>query len=410
MSDKYYKNKELYQITKKFVESLFKEYIDNSSYNNYIKRPFKYKNREFPQKNKTITLNLSKDKIMPYNKHLVFQTTGKKKINKNSNNNDTNSNNKIYCTEKTKKSTTSDYFPSTTRQTGKNNINKDYYNTINTTSSNSNSSTYEIYKAKQESLKEKKLYEERVKILRNHINALKKQEEELNKKAEFNKEREKNINKRKKEKDCLKQALLSAEIDKRNALEEKKKKYFQQKLKNILGLKKSQERIIKQKNRQYREAYKDRRKIEEIRNEINNKIDEKNSTQFKKIRNEREKLKDKNNRKNNEDITRINNSYRITYQKNINEAQKLKNELKNLELMEEECIEKLKKTQDYIKKNNGENIRFNNYERNKYNITFDNNTKRKANSVKRRNYNNDINYQKRDVKGKGFSLSKSNLE
>ena len=204
MSDKYYKNKELYKITKKFVESLFKEYIDissynNSSYNKSIKRTLKNKNREFTQKNKIMKLNLSKDNMVPNNKTLTIQTTGKKKQNINSHNYDTNSNNKNYFTEKTKKSTTSDYFPSTTRQTGKNNINKDNYNTINTNSSYSNSSTYEIYKAKQESLKEKKLYEERVKTLRNHINALKKQEEELNKKAEFNKEREKNINKRIKE-------------------------------------------------------------------------------------------------------------------------------------------------------------------------------------------------------------------
>ena len=355
-------------------------------------------------------LNLSKDNMVPNNKTLTIQTTGKKKQNINSHNYDTNSKNKNYFTEKTKKSTTSDYFPSTTRQTGKNNINKDNYNTINTNSSYSNSSTYEIYKAKQESLKEKKLYEERVKTLRNHINALKKQEEELNKKAEFNKERENNINKRKKEKDSLKQALLSVEIDKRNALEEKKKKILQQKLKNILGLKKSQERIIKQKNKQYREAYNDRRKVEEIRNEINNKIDEKNSAQIKKIRNEREKIKDKNNRKKSEDINKINKSYRITYKNNINETQKLKSELKNLELMEEECLEKLKKTQDYIKKNNDEYTRVNNYERTKYNITFNNNKKRRANSAKRRNYNININYQKRDINGKEFSLSKSNFE
>ena len=39
-------------------------------------------------------------------------------------------------------------------------------------------------------MKEKKLYEERVKILRNHINRLKKQEIELNKKAEQAKEKE----------------------------------------------------------------------------------------------------------------------------------------------------------------------------------------------------------------------------
>ena len=53
------------------------------------------------------------------------------------------------------------------------NSNKCDYATINNTNYSSFSSN-DIYKAKQDSLKEKKLYEERVKILKNHINMLKK--------------------------------------------------------------------------------------------------------------------------------------------------------------------------------------------------------------------------------------------
>ena len=132
--------------------------------------------------------------------------------------------------------------------------------------------------------------------------------------------------------------------------------------------------------------------------------------QIKKIKNEREKFKEKNERKKNEDINRINSSYRKTYQNNINETKKLKEELKNLELMEEECIQKLKKTQDYIKKNNDENIRFNNYQKIKFSNDIDNKIRRKANSATRRNQNNNINNLSRNKKDKTSSLPKLDYE
>ena len=212
-------DKFLYNISIKFVDSLFQEEYNLSNNNNSLKKSFKHNTNDLNLYPKIFKPNLSRDKINKRNKHTTLQTTGKKKNNIIPNKD--NSNNKILLTEKTTKSSISNYFPTTTRQINKNNKNdiKQNYYTMNT----SDSSTYEIYKAKQESLKEKKLYEEKVKILRNHINALKKQEEELNKKVEINKEKEKNKNKRRQEKDIIKQNLLSIEIDKRNALEEKKK-------------------------------------------------------------------------------------------------------------------------------------------------------------------------------------------
>ena len=107
--------------------------------------------------------------------------------------------------------------------------------------------------------------------------------------------------------------------------------------------------------------------------------------------------------KKNEDISRINNSYRKTYHNNINETKKLKDELKNLELMEEECIQKL---QDYIKKNNDENIRFNNYQKIKFGNDVDNKIRRKANSDKRRKQNISANNLSRNKKDNTRSLPK----
>ena len=214
----------LYNISINFVNSLFS---DNKVINsNKIKiKVIRNKSKELNQKKiknpKSFNQNISKDNLKTNkNNNLTFTTTSKNKFKLDSN--DKNSNNKILYTEKTSKTMVSNYLHKHTRQLGKNGNDENEqkrYNTFN----NTDSSAYEIYKAKQESLKEKKLYEERVKILKNHIIRLKKQEEELNKKAEINKEKEMNKNKKKKEKEIMKRALLSIEIDRRNELKEKKK-------------------------------------------------------------------------------------------------------------------------------------------------------------------------------------------
>ena len=227
--------------------------------------------------------------------------------------------------------------------------------------------------------------------MRNHINALKKQEEELNRKIVLNKEKERNKNIRKKEKENLKQALLSVEIDKRNEMEEKKRNIMEKKMKNNLGLKESHERNQNEKIKNYKRAYKIRKKVEEERNENNHKKEENNHLQIIKIKNEREKNREKIIRKKNEKLNKLNNSYKKSYQNNKDETIKLKKELSKLELMEEKCLENLKKTKDYIKKNN-ENYKYNYYQ--KINLSNDNYKSRRriANSVERRN-NNNINNQ-----------------
>ena len=56
--------------------------------------------------------------------------------------------------------------------------------------------------------------------------------------------------------------------------------------------------------------------------------------------------------------------------------------------MEEQCIENLKKTQDYMKKNNDGNIRFNNFQKMQFNDSNNNyNRKKTAHSAKKRNNN-----------------------
>ena len=100
----------------------------------------------------------------------------------------------------------------------------------------------------------------------------------------------------------------------------------------------------------------------------------------------------------------------MTYENNLNETKKLKDEITKLELMEEQCIENLKKTQDYLNKNNDENIRFNTFQK----IKFDNNgnnyynnsyKRRTANSTQKRNKNK-LSNQSKEINDKSSSNPK----
>ena len=354
----------LYTTTLNFVDSLFNE-EDNSNIIKKDNKPSKGPVIPKSKQNKPNELNLqtnnlkenktnSKTKFNSKKKPLIFRTTGKKQL-KTLN----NSNNKFLTKEKTTKSNASNASNYFTQSTA--NINhtfkteRTHYSTASSANINLNSSAYEIYKAKKDSYREKKLYEERVKLMQNHIKALKKQEEELNKKEEIDKEKEKNKDKRKQEKETLRQALLSLEIDKRNELEEKKKNIMQQKIKNNLGLKESQERYHRAKMKNYQKAIDDKKKVEIERKENKHKKEESNHMLFMKMKGEREKTKENFIKKRNENKNRLNTSYKIEYKNNVDETQKLKNELTKLELMEEQCLENLKKTKDSIKKNNKNN-------------------------------------------------------
>ena len=107
---------------------------------------------------------------------------------------------------------------------------------------NSYAAINEKYLAKQESEKEKRLYQQKVKLLENRILALKKHDEEMKRKKHCNEIRQNYLNKKKKEKYDFKQKLLSYDIDKRNALEEKRKAIKEQKLQLNNELKESMEK------------------------------------------------------------------------------------------------------------------------------------------------------------------------
>ena len=276
-----------------------------------------------------------------------------------------NKNKRLILTEQTTKSSiTNNYFPqkeknkiSEIKPKIHNNIkiNKNKF-TSDLNQTYSTSERYSIFKAQQESAREKKFYEEKIKLIHNHIEALKKQQSYLSKKAQKEKETEKYKNKIKKEKQNIKQALLSAEIDKRNEIESKRKSIAQQKIKEQKEMMDSKVRKKNYKLNEYKKAYIQKKEMEKIIIEDNNKNNKVHKLLIDKIKLEREKNRNKLIKEQKNYIDKINNSYRLSHHNNLIETKKLKNELIKLEKVEKQYLQKMKYTQYNLRNNKFEKI------------------------------------------------------
>ena len=271
-----------------------------------------------------------------------------------------NKNKRLILTEQTTKSSiTNNYFPqkeknkiSEIKPKIHNNIkiNKNKF-TSDLNQTYSTSERYSIFKAQQESAREKKFYEEKIKLIHNHIEALKNQQSYLSKKAQKEKEEERYKNKIKKEKQNIKQALLAAEIDKRNEIESKRKSIAQQKIKEQKEMMDSKVRKKNYKLNEYKKAYIQKKEMEKIIIEDNNKNNKVHKLLIDKIKLEREKNRNKLIKEQKNYIDKINNSYRLSHHNNLIETKKLKNELIKLEKVEKQYLQKMKYTQDNFREN-----------------------------------------------------------
>ena len=271
-----------------------------------------------------------------------------------------NKNKRLILTEQTTKSSiTNNYFP----QKEKNKISEIKPKIHNNIKINKNKFTsdlnqtysiserYSIFKAQQESAREKKFYEEKIRLIHNHIEALKQQQSYLSKKAQKEKETQRYKNKIKKEKQNIKQALLAAEIDKRNEIESKRKSIVQQKIKEQKEMMDSKVRKKNYKLNEYKKAYIQKKEMEKIIIEDNNKNNKVHKLLIDKIKLEREKNRNKLIKEQKNYIDKINNSYRLSHHNNLIETKKLKNELIKLEKVEKQYLQKMKYTQDNFREN-----------------------------------------------------------
>ena len=279
------------------------------------------------------TANKKKNYNNSYKRKILMNTTSSKNTNKNKSNN----------TEMKNKNNSK---PTNTKV--KSNIRN----------LNQNSKTYssinENFKAKIESDKEKKLYQEKVRLLENRILALKKHEDIIHRRMHYNDVRQTYLNQRKKEKSDMKQALLSHDIDKRNELDLKRKHIKEQKSSLDKHLKESMEKSKMAKIKDYENMQKEKKLALSIINENNNKFEQYGRGNDNKIKKEREQIKKNETKKFQNMEKSADNFYLETCEDNKNETNKLKNKLKKLEKLEIKYINSLNKTRQGLLRNNSQ--------------------------------------------------------
>ena len=232
---------------------------------------------------------------------------------------------------------------------------------LNWTMSYPNVVMSEQYRAKLESDKEMKEYEERIKLMKNHISAMRRHEDEMIKKINFLKHKEANINSVKKEKEIERKAIIEYNNNKKAELEQKKKHIEQ--LREIInkGIKESSEKTKMDKINKYKQSQRER---EEVNNKLNDFIQNKNND----VKNKIEKIKALREYNKNLALNRkkklnqnYNELYEKKYERNIERTNLLKMEIKQLQSEENVLLSKLNKTRKRLDSfNSTENIYFGN--------------------------------------------------
>ena len=202
----------------------------------------------------------------------------------------------------------------------------------------------EKYKAKQQSEKEKKIYQEKVRLLENRILALKNQEDDINKKIQNNKIRQKYLDKKKKEKNDFKKKLLSYDIDKRNELDEKRKAIKEQKNQLNKDLQESIQKNKLSKMRNYQKLQKEKKKALTIIDKNNHNFEKYGKNNVVKIKKQRERIKQNEIKRHRKLGKSMDHFYLESCEDNKHETDKLKDKVKKLEQLELKYINSINKS------------------------------------------------------------------
>ena len=324
------------------LNSNIKEYYPNLKKKKEIKIPIKsdashLKNKEVQNENekkipKTNYKHASAEKIntFKYNNKYNFQNNPQNLIYNSSvksierKNNDINKNNK---------------------KINKRNVNKGL---------NTHSSINRNFMAKMESEKEKKYYQEKLRLLENRISALKNHNEELHRKIANDDVRQAYLEKKIKEKNDMRQALISNDISKKNELDLLKKqiKGTKDNLKKSMKESVEKSKICKMKD------YQDLQKQKEL---AKSKITENKrlyrnygKSNINRIKLEREEAKKNELKKQRNHGKTIDHYYIETFEDNKLKTINLKNKIKRLEKLEMKYMNNLNKTRKGFYRNNSE--------------------------------------------------------
>jgi len=277
----------------------------------------------------------------------------KEKIDKSkSKNNKMNNINKTHKEKKLNYNTSMQNIARTNRDINNNNIKTN--SKALTKRKQTYSSVSKNYKASKESEKEKKLYQEKVRLLENRILALKNHQDEIKRKMLCYDVRQTYLDKKKKEKSDMKQTLLSYDIDKRNELDLKRKQIRDQKNSLNKHLKESMEKQKITKMKDYQNLKKEKMLVLAKICENNNQHEKYAKGNSNKIKKEREQIKINELKKQKTLDKKKDNYYYENCEDNKHETDNLKNKLKKLEKLEIKYINKLNKSRQIVFGNNHE--------------------------------------------------------
>ena len=200
-------------------------------------------------------------------------------------------------------------------------------------------------KEKLNSDKERKECEEKILLLKNHISAIKRQQDNMNKRIIFLKNKENMINNVKKMKEKSKRDFDEYKINEIAELEQKRKNIEKQREEMNKGIKESKQKKILEKSRGYK-LYQKERKEEKKEKEKNTK---------KKIIEHMEKIKAIREINKNNEINRkknLNKTYNDInekkYENNIKKTKLLKEQIKQLSKEEDECLVNLNRIKNKL--------------------------------------------------------------
>jgi len=210
------------------------------------------------------------------------------------------------------------------------------------------------FKAKMESEKEIKYYQEKLRLLENRISALKNHNEELNRKIANDDVRQAYLEKKIKEKNDMKQALISNDISKKNELDLLKKQIKGQKDNRNKNMRESIEKSKIDKMKVYQDLQKQKQLAKSKITENNRLYRNYGKSNINRIKLEREEAKKNELKKQRNHGKTIDHYYLETCEDNKQKAINLKNKIKKLEKLEMKYMNNLNKTRKGFNRNNSE--------------------------------------------------------
>lgn len=210
------------------------------------------------------------------------------------------------------------------------------------------------FKAKMESEKEIKYYQEKLRLLENRISALKNHNEELNRKIANDDVRQAYLEKKIKEKNDMKQALISNDINKKNELDLLKKQIKGQKDNRNKNMRESIEKSKIDKMKVYQDLQKQKQLAKSKITENNRLYRNYGKSNINRIKLEREEAKKNELKKQRNHGKTIDHYYLETCEDNKQKAINLKNKIKKLEKLEMKYMNNLNKTRKGFNRNNSE--------------------------------------------------------